>query len=155
VPSGERGTFVVTKFTVGSGSVVVRYATGDIAAFLPGQCPCGRTLRRLKMYGRPESSVVVAGRTITAYDVRLAVDEDPELVGRNVVLVRNKQSRLTAAIEGAAIHARALEARLHEQLGVPDIELLWLGEVRLAWGFRQVIDRAEIGPPKIGKRDGT
>jgi hypothetical protein len=102
------------------------------------------------MYGRPESSVVVAGRTITAYDVRLSVDQDPELVGRNVVLVRNEQSRLTAAIEGAAIHATALEARLHEQLGVPDIELLWLGGVRLAWGFRQVIDRAEIG-----LREGT
>jgi phenylacetate-CoA ligase len=155
VPPGERGGFVVTKFTVGSGSVVVRYATGDIAAFLPGRCPCGRALRRLKMYGRPESSVVVAGRTITAYDVRLAVDEDPELVGRNVVLVRNKESRLTAAIEGTAIHGSALEARLRRQLGVPDIELLWLGAVRLAWGFRQVIDRAEIGEPKSGRSNST
>ncbi len=148
VPPGERGSFVVTKFTVGSGSVVVRYSTGDVAAFLPGECPCGRVLRRLKMYGRPESSVVVGGRTITAYDVRLAVDEDADLVGRNLVLVRGGENRLTAAIEGAAINAPALEARLYERLQVPEVELVWLGDVRLAWTFRQVIERSELGAPE-------
>lgn len=148
VPPGERGTFVVTKFSVGGGSVVVRYTTGDIAAFLPGECPCGRALRRLKMYGRPETSVSIGGRTITAYDVRLAVDEDPDLVGRNVVLVRDDPNRLTAAIEGVPANAAALEARLHASLRVPEVELIWLGDVRLAWTFRQVIDRSELGGPE-------
>ncbi|MBI2964309.1 MAG: phenylacetate--CoA ligase family protein [Deltaproteobacteria bacterium] len=145
VPPGERGRFVVTKFTAGSGSVVVRYTTGDIAAFLPGACPCGRALRRLKMYGRPESSVVVAGRAITAYDVRLAVDEDPDLVGRNVVLVRDDPNTLTAAIEGAPVGVAALEARLRQQLRLPEVEIVWLGDVRLAWTFRQVVERSELG----------
>jgi phenylacetate-CoA ligase len=147
VPAGERGQFLVTKFTAGSGSIVVRYGTGDVAAFLPGACPCGRALRRLKMYGRPESSVMLGGRMITAYDVRLAVDEDPALVGRNLVLVRGDGSRLTVAIEGAPANAAALEARLHEQLGGVEVELVWLGDVRLAWTFRQVIERSDLRLP--------
>ena len=73
VPDGERGQLVVTKLT--PGSVFVRYNTADIAAFLPGDCPCGRTFRRLKIYGRPESSVQVDGRTVTA--VTFVVDSNP------------------------------------------------------------------------------
>ena len=83
VAPGLRGRLIVTKLST-AGSIFVRYDTGDIAAFAPGQCACGCGFRRLKIYGRPESSVLVGDRLITAYDVRMCIEEDPALVGRRV-----------------------------------------------------------------------
>jgi phenylacetate-CoA ligase len=148
VPDGERGHLVVTKLT--PGSVFVRYNTGDVAAFLPGGCSCGRTFRRLKIYGRPESSVTVGGHNITAYDVRLCVDVDAELVGRNVLLVRPSEApsdELTIALEGEAHNAAELEDRLHDQLDVRAVKIHWLGRVEVAWGFRQVIEQDQLRLP--------
>lgn len=147
VPPGTRGELVVTKLS--PGSLFVRYATGDIAAFLPEPCPCGRTFRRLKIYGRPESSVAVGDRRVTAYDARLCVDADPALVGRNVLLVAPDEGpadALELAIEGAPAGEAELERRLRETLGVEKARLQWLGDVKLEWGFRQVISRGGAAP---------
>jgi phenylacetate-coenzyme A ligase PaaK-like adenylate-forming protein len=147
VAAGERGRLVVTKLTA-AGSVFVRYDTGDIAAFAPGPCPCGCQFRRLKIYGRPESSVLVGDRVITAYDVRLCVEEDPALLGRNVVLIRDPSGAsdvLTVAIEGDGRKADDTESRLCAALGVERAKVVWLGGLRINWGFRQVIDGREVG----------
>jgi phenylacetate-coenzyme A ligase PaaK-like adenylate-forming protein len=128
----------------------VRYRTGDVASFLPGACSCGCNFRRLKIYGRPESSVAVGDRRVTAYDARLCVEEDPTLIGRNVLLIREAEDRagvLSVAIEGSPTNEQKLEARMRESLGVDAVELTWLGDLRINWGFRQVIDRREIPRP--------
>jgi phenylacetate-coenzyme A ligase PaaK-like adenylate-forming protein len=150
VAPGTRGQLVVTKLTA-AGSIFVRYKTGDIAAFLPGGCQCGCEFRRLKIYGRPESSVVVGARRVTAYDVRLCVEDDPALVGRNVLLIRERHKgaeSLGVAIEGIATHEEALSRRLRDRLAVAKVDLVWLGDLRVNWGFRQVIEGTEIRPPQ-------
>lgn len=43
---GESGEVVFTTMTR-RGMPLIRYRTGDLAAFLPGPCPCGSVLRRL------------------------------------------------------------------------------------------------------------
>jgi len=147
VAHGERGRLVVTKLTP-TGSIFVRYDTGDIAAFAAEPCRCGCTFRRLKIFGRPESSVEVSGRMITAYDVRLCVENDPALVGRNVLLIRPEKrssGTLSIAIEGVEHDTVATRSRLCEQFGVGDARVVWLGSIRVAWGFRQVIDGREVG----------
>ncbi len=147
LPAGERGRLVVTKLTT-AGSVFVRYDTGDIAAFNPGSCACGCTFRRLKIVGRPESSVMVNGRAITAYDVRLAIEHDSALVGRNVLLIRGpsaKAGALSIAIEGDECNESETRRRLQDLLAVGEVNLRWLGGLRVNWGFRQVIDGREIG----------
>lgn len=148
VAPGRRGRLVVTKLAP-AGSVFVRYDTGDIAVFALDPCKCGCGFRRLKIYGRPESSVMVGGRMITAYDVRLAVEQDSALLGRNVLLIRERSAasgRLTVAIEGERCDsAERLEERLCAELGVERVKILWLGGLRINWGFRQVIDGREIG----------
>ncbi len=146
VAPGERGRLVVTKLFA-AGDPVVRYDTGDIAELFEDPCECGRPLPRLKIYGRPESSVMIDGRAVTAYDVRMCVDADPELVGRMVLLVRDADTGpgvLSVAIEGDAHNADELEKRLGEGLGVEKVAFYWLGNARMAWGFRQVIDISEV-----------
>jgi len=146
VAPGVRGRLIVTKLSA-AGSIFVRYDTGDFAAFAPGECPCECGFRRLKIYGRPESSVVVADRRITAYDVRICIEEDADLVGRNVLLIREAGSPaglLTVAIEGGAQHEAELKARLRQRLGVDTVRIVWLGDLRVNWGFRQVVDSREI-----------
>ncbi len=146
VPAGRRGNLVVTKLA-SAGSIFVRYNTGDIAAFVPGRCPCGSSFRRLKIYGRPESSVEVAGKTIAAYDVRLCLEEDQTLVGRNLLLVREgvqSPQRLLVAVEGAGLNTEELERLLCDRLGLPGAKIMWLGDIRVRWGFREVLDRREL-----------
>jgi phenylacetate-CoA ligase len=141
-----RGELVVTKLST-QGSVFIRYRTGDIAAFVSGECGCGSTFRRLKIYGRPESSIIVGGHRVTAYDVRKCVEEDDALVGRNLLLVRSgdpQDDALGVAIEGNAVDPEGLVRRLKERLEVPAATVTWLGGVRVNWGFRQVVGAREI-----------
>jgi phenylacetate-CoA ligase len=156
---GARGKLIVTKLNA-AGCIFVRYNTGDTAAFISEPCPCGRTMRRLKIYGRPESSVEIAARTVTAYDVRLCLEEVPGMVGRNMLLVRDGErpaEALVVAVEGRAPAGADLERLLCERLEVPAATIMWLGEVRLGWGFREVIDRRELGRPgpDVRTRSGT
>ena len=85
---------------------------------------------------------------ITAYDVRLCVENDPVLVGRNVLLIRPEKrssGTLSIAIEGVEHDTVAVQNRLCEKLGVDEARVVWLGSLRVAWGFRQVIDGREVG----------
>lgn len=146
-PPGMRGRLVVTKLEP-VGDPVIRYDTGDVAELFSEPCACGRTMPRLKIYGRPESSVQVNGGNITAYDVRMCVDADPELVGRQVLLVHDADAPgdlLSVAIEGEPLNVEGIEQRLNARLGVENVAFSWLGNVRMAWGFRQVVDRSEVG----------
>jgi phenylacetate-CoA ligase len=146
VASGRRGRLLVTKLAT-AGSIFVRYDTGDIAAFAPGECSCGCSFRRLKIYGRPESSVLVGGRRITAYDVRMCIEEDAGLIGRNVLLVREAGApagTLSVALEGSPPDHSHLDARLRERLAVDAVRIVWLGDLRINWGFRQVLDSREL-----------
>ncbi|MGA7870945.1 MAG: hypothetical protein WCA22_08600 [Candidatus Binatus sp.] len=150
VASGVRGRLIVTKLS-SAGSIFVRYDTGDIAAFAPGPCPCGSEFRRLKIFGRPESSVLVGSQRITAYDVRMCIEDNADLVGRNVLLIREADSSagvLTVAVEGSAHDQAQLNARLRERLGVNAVRMVWLGDLKLNWGFRQVLDSSEIPIPR-------
>ncbi len=46
LPGGETGEVVVT--TLNPDYPLIRFATGDLSAVMPGQSPCGRTNMRLK-----------------------------------------------------------------------------------------------------------
>jgi phenylacetate-CoA ligase len=61
---GERGEVVFTTLTR-TAMPLVRYRTGDIAAFVPGACPCGSTLRLLgPVTGRLGGEVRLAGGAV-------------------------------------------------------------------------------------------
>ena len=60
VPAGEVGEVVVTTFN--RDYPMIRFATGDLSAVLPGASPCGRTNMRIKGWlGRADQTTKVKG----------------------------------------------------------------------------------------------
>ena len=60
VPAGEVGEVVVTSFN--RDYPMIRFATGDLSAVLPGASPCGRTNMRIKGWlGRADQTTKVKG----------------------------------------------------------------------------------------------
>ena len=60
VPDGEVGEVVVTTFN--ADYPLIRFATGDLSAIMPGRSPCGRTNIRLKGWmGRADQTTKVKG----------------------------------------------------------------------------------------------
>ena len=90
VPEGEVGEVVVTTFN--RDYPMIRLATGDLSAVLPGVSPCGRTNMRIKgwmgradqttkikgMFVRPELVVEVGKRHPALGRVRLVVTRADE-----------------------------------------------------------------------------
>jgi phenylacetate-CoA ligase len=70
VPEGEYGEVVFTTLTR-SGMPLIRYRTGDISRFIPGDCPCGTVLRTLaKVRSRVGSEVDLGdGHCLTMADL--------------------------------------------------------------------------------------
>jgi len=60
VPDGEVGEVVVT--TLDADDPLIRFATGDLSAVLPGASPCGRTNRRIRGWmGRADQAAKARG----------------------------------------------------------------------------------------------
>ena len=61
LPPGRTGEVVLTTLTR-RGMPLLRYRTGDLAAWLPGDCPCGSLLRRLgRVQGRLGAGAALGG----------------------------------------------------------------------------------------------
>ena len=96
VAPGEVGEIVVTTFN--PHYPLIRFATGDMSAFMDGQSPCGRTSKRIKgwmgradqstkvrgMFVRPEQVAELAGKHDEIGKVRLTVDQSD---GKDSMLV--------------------------------------------------------------------
>ena len=61
LPDGEWGELVITTIDR-EASPVVRYRTSDITRIIPGECPCGRTHRRIdRLHGRTDDMLIIRG----------------------------------------------------------------------------------------------
>ncbi|MCG2807358.1 MAG: phenylacetate--CoA ligase [Coriobacteriia bacterium] len=61
VPDGAYGEVVFTTLTK-EGIPVIRYRTRDISRIIPGDCPCGRTSKRMeRVTGRSDDMIIVRG----------------------------------------------------------------------------------------------
>ena len=64
VPEGEIGEITLTTL-VKEGAPLIRFRTHDLAAFVPGECPCGRKYPRIsQILGRSDDMVKVKGHII-------------------------------------------------------------------------------------------
>jgi phenylacetate-CoA ligase len=58
LPDGQEGELVLTTLSKWA-MPMIRYRTRDITALLPGTCPCGRTLRRMRRIGRRSDDMLI------------------------------------------------------------------------------------------------
>ena len=64
LPEGEEGELVFTTITK-QAFPLIRYRTGDISRILSGDCPCGRTLRRIeRVSGRIDDMIIIDGKNL-------------------------------------------------------------------------------------------
>ena len=78
VAPGEVGEVVVTTFN--PDYPLIRFATGDLSAFLPGRSPCGRSNVRLRGWmGRADQTTKVKGMFVHPEQVAEIASRHPEI----------------------------------------------------------------------------
>jgi phenylacetate-CoA ligase len=114
VAPGEVGEVVVTPFN--EDYPLVRLATGDLSAVMPGTSPCGRTNLRVRGWlGRADQATKVRGLFVHPHQVAEVLRRHGLQRGRLVVDNEAGEDRMTLRVEAAAseVH-RALEASLRD-----------------------------------------
>ncbi len=99
VAPGEVGEVVVT--TLNRDYPLIRFATGDMSAIMPGQSPCGRTNMRIKGWmGRADQTTKIKGMFVRPEQVAALVDKHDEIVKARVVASRSgEMDVMTVRIE--------------------------------------------------------
>ena len=79
VPDGETGELVLTTINR-EAMPLIRYRTRDLTAFIPGDCPCGRTHRRLARFkGRSDDMLILKGVNIFPIQIEKILMQFSEL----------------------------------------------------------------------------
>ena len=85
VPEGEVGEVVITTYN--RDYPLIRFATGDLSAVLPGTSPCGRTNVRIKGWlGRADQSTKVRAMFVTPAQVNEIVRRHGEIQRARLVV---------------------------------------------------------------------
>ncbi|TVQ41200.1 MAG: phenylacetate--CoA ligase family protein [Geminicoccaceae bacterium] len=120
VGAGAVGEVVVTSFN--PDYPLIRLATGDLSAFLPGVSACGRTNRRLVGWlGRLEHAATVGGHLLHPGQIAAIMQRHHLQRGRLVVDRVQARDRLRFLVETGTHEAglaAALGASVHEVTGL-------------------------------------
>ena len=93
VPDGEMGELVFT-ILCREAMPILRYRTHDLSSVIPGDCPCGRTHRRIaRIMGRTDDMLIVNGVNLFPSQVEEVLMRMPE-VGTNWLIVVEKDGSL-------------------------------------------------------------
>jgi len=113
VAPGEVGEVVITSFN--PDYPLIRFATGDLSALLPGVSPCGRTNTRIKGWlGRADQTTKVKGMFVHPEQVAAVVQRHPEILkARLVVSNADGSDSMTLYCEGSGA-AAAVAATLRD-----------------------------------------
>jgi phenylacetate-CoA ligase len=116
VAEGEVGEMVVTTFN--SAYPLIRFATGDLSAILPGHCPTGRTNTRIKGWmGRADQTTKIRGMFVHPKQVDEIVKRFPEIAkGRLVVSGEMANDLMTLKVETACSGPDALSQKIADAI---------------------------------------
>jgi phenylacetate-CoA ligase len=115
VAPGEVGEVVVTTFN--EDYPLVRFATGDLSAVLPGTSACGRTNMRIRGWmGRADQATKVRGLFVHPHQVADVLRRHGLSKARLVVENEGGEDRMTLLVEGTGDSqgAAALESSLRD-----------------------------------------
>jgi len=108
VAEGEAGEVVVT--VLNPDYPLLRLATGDLSAFLPGPSPCGRTNARIKGWlGRADQSAKVRGMFVRPEMVAEILRRHPQIKkARLTITAENMRDDMTLRCETSATESESL-----------------------------------------------
>lgn len=116
VAEGEVGEVVVT--TLNPDYPLIRFATGDLSAILPGLSPCGRTNMRIRGWmGRADQTAKIKGMFVRPEQVAAFVARHAEIAKARVTVTRaGEQDAMLVEVEApggdAAAYAESVSAVL-------------------------------------------
>jgi len=91
LPEGEVGEVAVT--TLNPDYPLIRFATGDLSAMLPGSSPCGRTGPRIRGWmGRADQATKVKGMFVQPSQVAAVLKRHGEIARARLVVTREGDS---------------------------------------------------------------
>jgi phenylacetate-CoA ligase len=98
VAPGEVGEVVVTTLT--PEYPLIRFATGDLSALLPGASPCGRTNQRIRGWlGRADQSVKVRGMFVHPVQIAEIARRHPSIIRARLIVDRVQSAdRMTLSV---------------------------------------------------------
>ncbi|WP_299360761.1 phenylacetate--CoA ligase family protein [uncultured Paracoccus sp.] len=116
VPEGEVGEVLVT--TLNPDYPLIRFATGDLSAVLPGTSPCGRTNMRIKGWmGRADQTAKIKGMFVRPEQVAALVARHAEVSRARVIADRaGEMDVMTVQLETEAADPALYEESVLEAL---------------------------------------
>ncbi len=85
VDDEKEGELVLTTL-MREGMPIIRYRTGDIASVVSGQCPCGRTHKRIsRIRGRSDDMLIIKGVNIYPMQIEKVLMDIPQ-IGHNYLI---------------------------------------------------------------------
>jgi phenylacetate-CoA ligase len=90
VPDGQWGEVVFTTLSKEC-SPLIRYRTRDISRILPGECECGRTLRRMdRIAGRTDDMLIIRGVNVFPSQIQQVISGFPEVTSYYEIVLTRK-----------------------------------------------------------------
>jgi phenylacetate-CoA ligase len=140
LPNGETGEVIISN-TVNSATVLLNYRLGDLAAVIPGACPCGRALPMLTFPpGRSDDLLELpSGQTIHPQIARTVFTTELEVWQYQIIQTSRKGFTvkvITAKSADVAALRQRVVARFAERFGA---------EVAVDMVVVDHIDRTSVG----------
>jgi phenylacetate-CoA ligase len=103
--AGQTGEIVFTNL-IRRATPLLRYRTRDLAQIVPGDCPCGRTHRRLsRITGRTDDMLIINGVNVFPSQIEEVVMKIPE-VGTNYQISVEKVGALDKLVVKVEIYSK-------------------------------------------------
>ena len=115
VPQGEVGEVVVTSLN--PDYPLIRFATGDMSAVMPGLSPCGRTNMRIKGWmGRADQTTKIKGMFVRPEQVADLVAKTGADRARVIADRKGDADTMTVQVEGAGLDPAAIASAVQDVL---------------------------------------
>lgn len=141
VPDGELGELVLTTLNR-EAMPLFRYRTHDLTRILPGDCPCGRTHKRLDRFqGRSDDMMIVKGVNIYPIQIEKVLMQYPELASDFLITLETIEDNDEMLIEVELANAtddfaalqnlsKSISRRLKDEiLLTPNVKLVGKGVI--------------------------
>ncbi len=151
VPDGELGELVLTTLNR-EAMPLIRYRTRDLTRIIPGDCPCGRTHRRLARFqGRSDDMIILKGVNIFPIQIEKILMGYKELGSNFLITLEtiNNNDEMTVEVELSELNSdnvvdlknlvMNITHKLKDEILItPKVKLVYKGSLPSAEGGKAV-----------------